>query len=166
MHYNSITKKISMCLLLSIFLLYPVYSMDTVKNKYHSQFSILEFYLIRLYENEKCGNLKYFNSEYINWCLEEFPKVNESNIELHYYLDNNSTLANKINKAPSFERIELILKGLDDFINYHQFSFNIYYGDKFDNREIKEKDLIELIDLYIHYCVGNKCYVKKDKIKS
>lgn len=154
-------------MLISAFLLYPIFLMGADKDnfKYHSQLSVLEFYLFRHYESEKCGIPKNTYSKYISWCLKKIPKVNKSNIELHFTINENSHLSEKLIKAQQAERVQLILNDIDEFINDYSVNSGLYYGDKFDNREIKEEDLLELMDLYIHYCLGDKCYIKKDKIK-
>ncbi len=158
-------KKLPNCLLMCLFLLYPIFLIGAEKHKfkYHPRFSVLEFYLIRLYDTKKCGAPKNFYNENISWCLKELPKLNKSNIELHFIIDEKSTLAKNIIKALSSERKQLILNSIDDFKNDYRKHIGIYFDSNINNQEIIEEDIIKLMGLYLHYCLGNKCYIKKDK---
>ncbi len=165
MCFNTIKKRSYKCILISLFILYPLFLLgaDENKYKYESQMSVLKFYLIRLYDIEKCEATKNFYSKKYNWCLREFPKVNKSNIELHFIINENSSLTANLIKSSTAEMKKLKLKNINNFINDYP-HFIGFYSDPNNNQERIEEDLVELMDLYLHYCVGDKCYIKKHKI--
>ncbi len=182
---SSIIKKLFKCLLIGSFLFYPIFLMAAEKNKYiyHSQLSVLDFYLIRLYDIEKCGRPRNSYSKNISWCLKEFPEINKSNIELHFIIKKNSPLNESLIKTSFIERKQLILDGIDNFINNYWRTLGIYYEVNFKkqkligdtqlekeivlmNQELKEEEnLKKLMDLYFHYCLDDKCYTTKKMTK-
>jgi hypothetical protein len=81
-------------------------------------------------------------------------------------INKNSLLAEKLNQAPYSEKRGLILNEIEYFTENYWHRFVIYYGaDSTVQNDKKEEDIIKLMGLYIHYCVDDKCYIKKDKIK-
>lgn len=167
MHYSTSIKTLAKFLIISSVLLHPVFLIGAEKDKYkyHSNFSMLDYYLIRVYDIEKCGIPKNFYSKDYSWCLKQFPKVNKSNIELHFVINENTSLAKSFVKASITKKKELILKGITDFTNYYPYFIGIYAEDNKNNEQIiEEDDLVKLMDLYFHYCIDDKCYIKKKKI--
>lgn len=145
MHSNPIIKNLYKYILICSFLFHPIFLIGAEKDKfkYSADFSILEFYLIRLYDIEKCGVPINFYSKNYSWCLKQFPKINNSNIELHFVINKNSDFDKNLIKVSPIEKKQIILNEIDDFINYYWPSIDVYYKTEINNQEFIDETQIK-----------------------